>query len=196
MHDLRGPVLEAIVARTIKLSNTRSQKIRLVGLSATLPNYSDVAEFLQVPSEGLFFFDKTYRPVPLTQKYIGITENKAIKKFLLMNEICYEKLLEQAGKNQVLIFVHSRKETLKTAQSLLDMAIQKQDLQKFLKENSKSKELLTQISENIENSEIKQILPSGFCIHHAGLSKDDRKLIEDLFVDKHIQVLVSTATLA
>lgn len=196
LHDLRGPVLEAIVARTIRLSNTRSQKIRIIGLSATLPNCEDVANFLQVPKEGLFFFDKTFRPVPLLQKYIGITENKAIKRFLLMNEICYEKLLEQAGKNQVLIFVHSRKETVKTAKALRDLAIGKQDLQKFMKDESRSKELLTQISENIENHDVKELLPSGFCVHHAGLTKDDRKLIEDLFVDKHIQVLVSTATLA
>jgi pre-mRNA-splicing helicase BRR2 len=196
LHDLRGPVLEAIVARTTKISNTRSQKIRIIGLSATLPNYIDVANFLQVPSEGVFFFDKSYRPVPLQQKYIGITENKAIKRFLLMNEICYEKLLEQAGKNQVLIFVHSRKETFKTAKALRDMSIQKQDHQKFMKDESKSKELLLQISESIENKEVKELITSGFCVHHAGLSKDDRKLIEDLFVDKHIQVLVSTATLA
>ena len=56
--------------------------------------------FLQVPSGGVFFFDKTYRPVPLQHKYIGITVNKAIERFLLMNEICYEKLLEQAGKTR------------------------------------------------------------------------------------------------
>lgn len=28
-----------------------------------------------------------------------------------MNEICYEKVMEQAGKNQVMVFVHSRKDT-------------------------------------------------------------------------------------
>lgn len=28
-----------------------------------------------------------------------------------MNEIVYEKVMEHAGRNQVLIFVHSRKET-------------------------------------------------------------------------------------
>ena len=54
------------------------------------------------------------RPVPLQQQYIGITEKKAIKRFQLMNEIVYEKTLDQAGKNQVLIFVHSRKECAKT----------------------------------------------------------------------------------
>ena len=196
LHDLRGPVLEAIIARTVKLSSSRSQKIRLVGLSATLPNYTDVAELLQVPESGTFFFDKSYRPVPLLQKYIGITENKAIKRFLLMNEICYEKVLENAGKHQVLIFVHSRKETVKTAKFLRDLAIQKQELTKFVKDNSKSKEVLSQNAEKIENMDVRDLLPSGFCVHHAGLSKDDRKLIEDLFADKNIQVLVSTSTLA
>ena len=93
------------------------------------------------------------------------------------------KIIRTAWKNQVLIFVHSRKETSKTARALRDMAIQKQDLQKFIKDESRSKELLTHVSESVENLEVKELLPSGFCIHHAGLSKDDRKLVEDLFVD-------------
>jgi pre-mRNA-splicing helicase BRR2 len=36
--------------------------IRIVGLSATLPNFRDVASFLRVnPSSGLFHFDASYR---------------------------------------------------------------------------------------------------------------------------------------
>jgi pre-mRNA-splicing helicase BRR2 len=61
--------------------------------------------------QGLFYFDNSFRPVPLEQQYIGITEKKAIKRLRLMDEITYEKVLEHAGKNQVLIFVHARKET-------------------------------------------------------------------------------------
>lgn len=69
------------------------EMVRIVGLSATLPNYEDVATFLNVnPSKGLFYFDNSYRPVPLQQQYIGVTEKKAIKRFQLMNEICYEKV--------------------------------------------------------------------------------------------------------
>ena len=76
--------------------------MRLVGLSATLPNYEDVATFLRVePSEGLFFFDNSFRPVPLEQQFIGINEKKPVKRFQIMNEIVYEKVLEHAGKNQV-----------------------------------------------------------------------------------------------
>jgi pre-mRNA-splicing helicase BRR2 len=48
----------------------------------------------------------------------------------------------------------------------------------------------------VKNSELKDLLPYGFAIHHAGMTRVDRTLVEDLFADKHIQVLVSTATLA
>ena len=53
----------------------------------------DVASFLRVdPERGLFYFDNSYRPVPLQQQYIGVSEKKAMKRFQLMNEICYEKV--------------------------------------------------------------------------------------------------------
>ena len=123
LHDLRGPVLEAIVARTIRQVEQTSEAIRIVALSATLPNYQDVATFLRVPQKSLFYFDSTYRPVPLEQLYIGLTEKKAIKRLILMNEILYEKVSERVGKHQVLVFCHSRKETAKTAKLLRDIAV-------------------------------------------------------------------------
>ena len=88
--------------------------IRIVTLSATLPNYTDVAAFLRVdPAKGLFHFDSSFRPVGLEQQFVGVTEKSSFKSMALMNEICYEKVMEKAGKKQVLVFVHSRKETAK-----------------------------------------------------------------------------------
>lgn len=70
------------MARTIRQIEATQEMVRLVGLSATLPNYEDVATFLRVdPAKGLFFFDNSYRPVPLEQTYVGITEKKALKRF-------------------------------------------------------------------------------------------------------------------
>ena len=68
LHDSRGPVIETIVARTLRQIESTQQMIRLVGLSATLPNYKDVAIFMRVkPDKGLFHFDASYRPVPLAK---------------------------------------------------------------------------------------------------------------------------------
>ena len=40
----------------------------------------------------------------------------------------------------------------------------------------------------VKNLELKDLLPYGFAIHHAGMSRVDRTLVEDLFADRHIQV--------
>ncbi|KAI8851535.1 Sec63 Brl domain-containing protein [Chytridium lagenaria] len=179
LHDDRGPVLESVVSRTIRLMEQTQQPVRLVGLSATLPNYHDVAV-----------------PCPLKQQYIGITEKKAIKRFQLMNEITYEKLMEEAGKNQVLIFCHSRKETARTAKALRDMCLEKETLARILKQDAASREILQTESASVKNMDLQDVLPYGFAIHHAGMSRPDRTLVEDLFAGGHVQVLISTATLA
>ena len=65
LHDDRGPVIESIVSRTIRKMEQTGDAVRLVGLSATLPNFRDVASFLRVdPIKGLFHFDGSYLAVP------------------------------------------------------------------------------------------------------------------------------------
>ncbi|KAK7020512.1 putative ATP dependent RNA helicase [Favolaschia claudopus] len=197
LHDDRGPVLESIIARTIRRMEQTSEYVRLVGLSATLPNYQDVATFLRVDeSKGLFYFDASYRPCGLQQQFIGVTEKRAIMRYQVTNEVCYEKVLDQAGKNQTLVFVHSRKETAKTAKFLRDMAIEKETITQFVKPDGAVREILTEEANNVKDSNLKDLLPFGFGIHHAGMAREDRGLVEELFADGSLQVLVCTATLA
>lgn len=198
LHDERGPVLESIVARVIRQVEATAEPIRLVGLSATLPNYRDVATFLRVkPDKGLFFFDHSYRPVPLQMQYLGITERNAFKRFQLQNEICYEKALDQRRERyQLLIFVHSRKECGKTARALRDLALGRDELSYFVRDGSATQEILREEAGSAKNADLKEVLPYGFGIHHAGMAQEDRELVEDLFDDRHIAVLCTTATLA
>ncbi|KAF7323081.1 hypothetical protein HMN09_00088200 [Mycena chlorophos] len=197
LHDERGPVLESIIARTIRRMEQTAEYVRLVGLSATLPNYQDVATFLRVDeSKGLFYFDSTYRPCGLQQQFIGVTEKKAIKRYQITNEVCYEKVLDYAGKDQVLVFVHSRKETAKTAKYLRDTAVEKETITQFVKPDAAVREILTEEANNVKDTNLRDLLPFGFGIHHAGMSREDRALVEELFADGSLQVLVCTATLA
>ena len=197
LHDDRGPVLESIVARTIRRMEQLNDPVRIVGLSATLPNYRDVAAFLRVnPASGLFYFESGFRPCPLRQEFVGITESKAIKRLQVMNEVTYDKTLEHAGRSQVLIFTHSRKETAKTAKYLRDRAMEQETLGQFLPQTGGSREVLQAELDNVKDANLRDVLPYGFGIHHAGMTRPDRQLVEDLFADGHIQVLVSTATLA
>ena len=55
-------------------------------------------------------------------------------------------------------------------------------------EESDSKKILTAVleKEKIYSNDLKELLPFGFAVHHAGLSRLDRDLVEHLFADKHI----------
>ena len=74
-----------------------------------------------------------------------------MKRYATMQDIVYEKTVENAGKNQVLIFVHSRKETGKTARAIRDMCLEKDTLGGFLKEGSASMEVLRTEAEQVKN---------------------------------------------
>ena len=47
LHEERGAVIESIIARTLRQVETSQTLIRIVGLSATLPNFIDVSDFLR-----------------------------------------------------------------------------------------------------------------------------------------------------
>ena len=97
-----------------------------------------------------------------------------------MNEILYEKVSERAGKSQILIFVHSRKDTIKTARVLKETAFAKDELGKFLRADSVSKKVIEEVlsKEEIRSAELRELLEYGFAVHHAGLTRSDRDLVE------------------
>jgi replicative superfamily II helicase len=76
-EESRGAALEAVICRMRHLSTTLKFKLRVVALSATLPNASDLAEWLDAK---LLQFDNRYRQVPLTIHVVGYQD--AWKEFL------------------------------------------------------------------------------------------------------------------
>jgi len=54
-------------------------------------------------------------------------------------------------------------------------------LSKFLKSDSAHKELLLSQVEKCDSQDLKEILPFGIGIHHAGMTKRDRTMVENLF---------------
>jgi hypothetical protein len=74
--------------------------IRIVGLSATLPNFKDVAVFLGVNLQrGLFVFDSSYRPTPLEQVFIGVREKRPNRQNEAFNEAVLDRCLPGARPN-------------------------------------------------------------------------------------------------
>lgn len=203
LQDDRGPVLEAIVARTLRQVEQSQTMIRIVGLSATLPNTHDVGNFLKVNPCGLFVFGPEYRPVPLGMELIGAKNtNKIPKDFDLewdefyspgkekdriqIDLIALNKLkgIVMEGQ-QAIVFVHSRGETARFAN--------------LITQNMKlpmTTELAHMLAKRRLNPQLKECLAKGVGIHHAGLPRADRNYVEDAFRTNAFQILVCTATLA
>jgi activating signal cointegrator complex subunit 3 len=205
LADDRGAVIESVVARLHRLVESRQKQQRIVGLSATLPNYEDVAEFLQVPERGLFYFGPEHRPVPLQQTFIGVTGNVK-DRFLMdnkMNDVCYEIVKDSLARGyQVMVFVHSRKGTSDAANALAQRASAASELDRYFVTQGKDgpageayKRYVDRVRKS-RNREVANHFYNGMGIHHAGMLRGDRKLSENMFADGAIRVLCCTATLA
>ena len=114
-----------------------------------------------------------------------------------MNDLIYtniKRILRMEGNKQAIIFCHKRGETASTALELIEI----------LKESSGDAHLFDcegawQAKKDVDkstNMQIKELFPYGFGIHHAGMLRKDRNLVEKLFLQGHIKILCSTATLA
>ncbi|VDK53455.1 unnamed protein product, partial [Anisakis simplex] len=205
LHDDRGHVIETIVARTLRQVEMSQQGIRIIGLSATLPNYVDVARFLRVnPYKGLFFFDSRFRPVPLAQTFIGVRKpvgSLSSSRFSSaeLDEVCYEKVHQFAKQgHQVLVFVHARNATAKLASFFRDKSSRLGHFDDFLPSNITTKGYMAskKAMTSSHNLQLIELFQFGFGIHHAGLPRRNRLMIEKLFASGHIKILFCTATLA
>ncbi|XP_077300347.1 activating signal cointegrator 1 complex subunit obelus [Arctopsyche grandis] len=198
LHGDRGPVIETLVARTLRQVESSQSMIRIVGLSATLPNYLDVARFLRVnPHIGLFFFDSRFRPVPLSQTFIGIKNSKPLQQMSDMDAVCYDKVYDMVQKgHQVMVFVHARNATNRTAMVLKEMAQNKGQIQSFEPENTIGLENAKRVIAKGKNRQLADLFQFGFACHHAGMLRSDRNMVEKFFSEGYVKVLVCTSTLA
>ena len=199
LHDERGAVIESLVARTERQVESTQSLIRIVGLSATLPNFVDVADFLKVNRmAGLFYFDASFRPVALEQHFIGVKGKPGTKLSREnLDQTAFEKvrdILEHG--HQIMVFVHSRKDTVTTARTFIQLAQDQQCLDLFDCRVAKGFEIALRDLKNTKGKELRELVPKGLGTHHAGMPRSDRNRVEQLFAQGHIKVLCCTATLA
>ncbi len=200
LHDERGPVLESIVSRTIRRTEQTGGTCtthRSVCHAAQLPGCCGLPARRSAQGDCSISTDLS-DPARCAKSSSGVTDRIPIKQLRIMNDISYNKVLEHVGtnRNQMLIFVHSRKETAKTARYIRDKALELETINQILKHDAGIREILKDEAEQAMDRDLKDLLPYGFGIHHAGMSRVDRTAVEDLFAQGAIQVLCCTTTLA
>lgn len=183
----RGPTLEFLIMKIKKII----PNIKIIGLSATIKNVEEIANWLNIN-----FYKTDFRPINLYEgvllnNYIYLNNYKKIK----LKENGIEGLIKTVlDKNkQILIFCSTRKEAENLAKKLSEITKKyvREDLTHFSKEILNALEVPTE-----QCRKLSELLKNGIAFHHAGLVYKQRKIIEDLFRNKKIKVLVSTTTLS
>ncbi|MFP8953250.1 DEAD/DEAH box helicase [Natrialbaceae archaeon A-arb3/5] len=188
--DRRGSVLEVTISRLRRLCSPR-----VVALSATMPNVDDVAAWLDAPDETTFEFGETYRPVELHADVKTYThgENSFADKYRRLYRAIdlAEPHLREDG--QALVFVSSRQDTVRAAEKARD-EIAERDIPMGVRGDFDYHN--NDLKDAVENETLYKSLLDGVAFHHAGLSKDDRDLVEEWFKAGRVELLFSTSTLA
>eukprot|EP01117_Protostelium_nocturnum_P007948 TRINITY_DN2836_c0_g2_i3.p1 TRINITY_DN2836_c0_g2~~TRINITY_DN2836_c0_g2_i3.p1 ORF type:complete len:1451 (-),score=559.69 TRINITY_DN2836_c0_g2_i3:47-4399(-) len=193
LGDERGPILEVIVSRMRYIAQTTENNIRIIGLSTALANARDLGDWLGIDQVGLFNFRPSVRPVPLEAHIQGYPGNHYCPRMATMNKPTYAAITTHSPEKPVLVFVSSRRQTRLTAQDLIAFAAADENPRRWLHMEEHELDL---VLSKINDQSLKHTLPFGIALHHAGLTEDDKKIVEELFEKVKIQILISTATLA
>mmetsp|Transcript_13206 Transcript_13206/g.11953 ORF Transcript_13206/g.11953 Transcript_13206/m.11953 type:complete len:208 (-) Transcript_13206:1390-2013(-) len=73
--DERGSILETLVIR-INSWKLNIDHLRIIGLSATLPNVQDIGSWLNCKDEYIHLFSNEFRPVPLHVEVLAFGNNR------------------------------------------------------------------------------------------------------------------------
>ncbi|XP_033139085.1 DExH-box ATP-dependent RNA helicase DExH17 isoform X2 [Brassica rapa] len=202
LNDPRGAALEAIVSRIKILSSNHELRlstlasVRLLAVSATIPNIEDLAEWLKVPTAGIKRFGEEMRPVKLTTKVFGYAaaKNDFLFEKRLQNYI-YDMLMQYSKGKSALVFCSTRKGAQEAAQKLAQTAMTYGYSNPFVKSREQL-ERLREASPMCSDKQMQSYILQGVGYHNGGLCQKDRSLVEGLFLSGDIQVLCTTNTLA
>lgn len=159
--------------------------MRLVAVSATLPNIADIASFLD--AHEAYCFDSSYRPVKLTTHVVGLG-------YCGKNQFLFDKglnrhvpdLIKRFSRGRpTIIFCHTKKQTETVAAELaISIGFGGND------------PILANMAQQSSVPSLQNCLRKGIAFHHAGLESENRQLVEQHFTKGLIKCLCATSTLA
>jgi len=185
----RGPVLESLIAKLKLLVPS----VKLVGMSATIGNPHDLAKWLDAE-----LIISSWRPVPLKQgvfyKHRIIFDNgEELQVKKVFDHPIFDLVFDTISDNgQALVFVHSRKRAV----DLANATAAKLGIKESAEARYYSQLLLESSDVPLLNNLLSSLVRKGVCFHHAGLTHEQRLIIEEAFRKGAIKVIYATPTLA
>lgn len=203
----RGYILELLLSKILFICEKFNLKIQLVTMSATLPNVELLRYWLKAE-----YFHTDFRPIELKEmiKFERNIYDNEMKPIRVLNgaferyfendsnqigQLCMETLIENC---QLIVFCPSKEWCEALCKNLAAGIVVLQDEGCDLLKKDRLGDLLSQfkgLPSGMDKS-LEITLPSGCAFHHAGLSTEERDLIEMGFKEGLIRILIATSTLS
>ncbi|XP_039143908.1 LOW QUALITY PROTEIN: helicase and polymerase-containing protein TEBICHI-like [Dioscorea cayenensis subsp. rotundata] len=192
--------------QTVAIKADPARGLQIIGMSATMPNVAAVADWLQAA-----LYQTDFRPVPL-EEYIKVGNTIFDKKLDVVRvlpktsdfggkdpdhivELCNEVVQEG---HSVLLFCSSRKGCETTARHvskfLKKFSVATREVCEF-NDTSSAIEALRNCPAGLDPV-LEETIPSGVGYHHAGLTVEEREIVETCYRKGLVRVLTATSTLA
>ncbi len=188
----RGPTLEFLIT----VNKLLFPSAQIIGLSATIGNANELAEWLKAE-----LVESDFRPVKLAKKkyFDGELLNGKAEKIISGYDDPLSNIISWLFKNgrQALVFSQNKRNVVanaKTLSAIVGSKLTKEEKEKLL---SVSKDILNALEHPTTQCEIlSEIVKNGVAFHHAGLVNKQRKTVEESFKSGLIKYIVATPTLA
>ena len=191
--ESRGPTLEMILTQ-LKLLDTKPQ---LVGLSATITNSDEIANWLDCK-----LVKNDWRPVPLSEGVcnggeVTMSDGKTfeVERSLRGTPIDLGVQSVQEG-GQSLVFAETRTRSKSLATKAADAIFNILKKNELTELEKTSKKILIENEHTELVKTLALLVKKGVAFHHAGLNQKCREIIEVEFRKGTIKLLSSTPTLA
>ena len=191
IHDPeRGPTLEITLTKFRKFN----PDLQVIALSATVKNSKQLADWLEAEH-----ISSEWRPTPLKEGVylngeVRFTDNSKLDLQDVRDPIWSLAKDSIKGGGQCLVFVNTRRSTETVAASLAT------HMKEIIREKVQIEDEESLLVDEGEPTSIGKRLRScvhrGVAFHHAGLSNQQRKSVEQAFKKGTIKVIVATPTLA
>ena len=185
--ESRGPTLEMVIAKM----RYRNPAMQVIGLSATIGNPHVLAGWLDAE-----LVTSTWRPVDLRQGVFckdrihfreGEREIRQVSKNYDDLNLCLDTIAEGG---QCLVFVSSRRNA---------EAFARRAAGAIKSDTPELKACAEKLDSSAETAMVRTLalcVSQGAAFHHAGLSRQERAVVEEAFRKGHIKCISSTPTLA
>merc|ERR1719341_439237 len=217
----RGANLEALLTKVKHVNQglPYKEKMQVVAMSATVGNLKELSTFLEAE-----LFTENFRPVKLVEHVVvgndicevrgtgaSVVEERfvftrktqvATKEAKVLDEEGVAGLvLEAFPSHSVLVFCDSKKRCENVAGLLvnviqLDLEVVDKVREVKQKERSALLAAISSLTFGFICPTLQRTIPFGIAYHHSGLTADERKVIEEGFLEGSLGVLACTSTLA